>query len=546
MTTIQGNLAAMARELEDAQDRSDKLSKKGGKASAQKVDVAQSRLQTATNSWDAQSPFIFETLQTLDERRVNHLRDVLTQYQTLEMDNINRNQRSVESTLGLLLEIETAQEIQNWSQAAGTGGKPMIERRTTTRQSSIAGSTSAGNASMPAPPTPASTHTDDQSEHSEKREQGMINLFQLVFLSWSSLRPSWEFPTRTDSSLESKLKSRFGTMLGRRRQSVHGGFGRAPSPNKGFMPFGGRNTASRDGRPSPSPRASSNNLRESPAPDNRLSSLAESPPARSPTSQINGHTHDNDPDSINSIASNNFDGPSRATNGTAASNLPDLSDVQPPPGPPPSHVKAAETQRDAEGFSVPAPMNDPISQAQQDAALELDQPQFKLDIRKEPIPEQDADAQAALSSVANTLRSSTTPSRKAGTVRGRRDVRNTIFVPAMPTGNSLDVTSPESQYPPSPGIAPGRAAALAALSSGEHTGAPSASDTTSIRSGHSLTNHALVKHTESHAPGLHASIIETVSVTFENGIVKSSKINGEIALVHNRDADEFSSKSLCH
>jgi hypothetical protein len=191
-------------------------------------------------------------------------------------------------------------------------------------------------------------------------------------------------------------------------------------------------------------------------------------------------------------------------------------------------------------------MDDPISQAQQDAALELEQPQFKLDIRKEPIPEQDADAQAALSNVANTLRSSTTPSRSAGTLRGRRDVRNTVFVPAMP--NSLSVASLDSQYPPSPGVAPGRAAALAALSSGEHAGAPTASDTTSIRSGHSLTNHALVKHTESLAPGLHASIIETVSVTFDNGVVKTSKTHGEIALVHNRDADDssFSSKSSCY
>jgi hypothetical protein len=41
MTTIQGNLASMARDLEDAQDKSDKLSKKGGKASALKVDAAE-------------------------------------------------------------------------------------------------------------------------------------------------------------------------------------------------------------------------------------------------------------------------------------------------------------------------------------------------------------------------------------------------------------------------------------------------------------------------------------------------------------------------
>jgi F-BAR domain only protein len=196
-----------------------------------------------------------------------------------------------------------------------------------------------------------------------------------------------------------------------------------------------------------------------------------------------------------------------------------------------------EAQKDSEGFNVPAPANDPISQAENEAALDNDQPQFKLDIRKEPIQEQDADAQAALSNVANTLRSTqlATPSRKMGTVRGRRDVRNTIYVP--PSDSSLGVASPESYLPPSPGISTGRAAALAALSSGDHA-PPTASDTTSIRSGHSLTNNALVKHAEMHQPGLNASIIETVSATFENGETKTSKISGEIALVHNKREDD--------
>jgi F-BAR domain only protein len=216
----------------------------------------------------------------------------------------------------------------------------------------------------------------------------------------------------------------------------------------------------------------------------------------------------------------------------------DLSDVQPPPGPPPSHLKAVpEARRDSEGFTVPAAVNDPISQAEQDAAQENDQPQFKLDIRNEPIQEQDADAQAALSNVANTLRSSqmVTPNRKAGTVRGRRDVRNTVYVPAA---NSLDVSHSDNPMPPSPGIAIGRAAALAALSSGEHPPQGS-SDTTSIRSGYSLVNNASVKHAEMHNPGLNASIIETVSATFDNGEVKTTKIIGEIALAHNKVGDEL-------
>lgn len=324
------------------------------------------------------------------------------------------------------------------------------------------------------------------------------------------------------------MKSRIGTMLGRRRQSIHGAFGRAPSPNKGFVPFG--RTTSRDGRPSPSPRASSSNLRESESRDMRLSSLAESPPPLSPPGQTDG---------VNRISADAIVTGSE-TNGILRPQTPDLSDVQPPSGPPPSHQKAAqESRKDSEGFTLPATMNDPISQAQHEAAQDGEQPSFKLDIRNEPIQEQDADAQAALSNVANTLRSTqlVTPNRKVATVRGRRDVRTTVY---MPIQNSFDSAGLENAVPPSPGIATGRAAALAALSSGEH-GAQSVSDTTSIRSGHSLVNNVAAKHAEMHQPGLNASVVETVSATLENGLVKTTKINGEIALIHNQKEEDSSS-----
>jgi F-BAR domain only protein len=285
------------------------------------------------------------------------------------------------------------------------------------------------------------------------------------------------------------------------------------------------------------------NLHDSPSRDNRLSSLAESPPPQSPTSQTNGNTGAVNADSTFIADAVPAGSPTHATNGTTGAALfPDLSDVQPPPGPPPSHLKpASEARKDSEGYTVPAAMNDPISQAEHDAAQESEQQQFKLDIRKDPIPEQDADARAALSNVANTLRSSqmATPNRKAGTVRGRRDVRNTMYVPPA---NSLDVSTPENMPPPSPGIATGRAAALAALSSNDHS-APTGSDTTSIRSGHSLGNHVVAKHADMHQPGLNASIIETVSATLENGEIKTAKIGGEIALAYNKvDAEDSSSK----
>ncbi|KAL3965539.1 hypothetical protein ACCO45_002543 [Purpureocillium lilacinum] len=107
MHNISSNLGAIAKDLEDAQDKADKLNKKGGKASAQKVDAATSRLESASQQWESQAPFIFETLQALDESRINQLRDLLTQYQTHESDQAQRSQDIAVETLAVMLEINT-------------------------------------------------------------------------------------------------------------------------------------------------------------------------------------------------------------------------------------------------------------------------------------------------------------------------------------------------------------------------------------------------------------------------------------------------------
>jgi len=148
----------MARELEDATEKSDKLNKKGGKASAQKVDQAAARLETATQQWESQAPFIFETLQALDEQRINHLRDVLTQYETHEVDQAGRTQSAAEEVLNIMLEVNTSEEIRNFAQRT-TAGKPKVERRTARQPGSAAPS-----------PVAASVTGDDVSEHSGHRE----------------------------------------------------------------------------------------------------------------------------------------------------------------------------------------------------------------------------------------------------------------------------------------------------------------------------------------------------------------------------------------
>lgn len=69
----------------------------------------------AMGQWNSQAPFIMEQLQAADESRCNHLRDVLTQYQTHEIDQVERNRLTAEQCLNVLLTVETADEIKLFS-----------------------------------------------------------------------------------------------------------------------------------------------------------------------------------------------------------------------------------------------------------------------------------------------------------------------------------------------------------------------------------------------------------------------------------------------
>ncbi|KAI0594552.1 Fes/CIP4 domain-containing protein [Biscogniauxia sp. FL1348] len=503
--TIQGNLQNIAKELEDAQEKSDKLSRKGGKASAQKVDLAASRLETATQQWESQAPYVFETLQALDESRMNQIRDCLTQYGTYEGEQAQQHQADAESVLNSLLDYSTSSEIQNFVSKV-TAGRPKIEKRTTIpRQSSSSlGGTSSSQAGQPSQPSQPSINAppeDDRSDHSVSR----------------------------DGPPENKLRSRIGTMLGRRRQSVHGGFGQL-SPAKG--PFGSRNTKSSHGV---SPRASSSNLGDS---TNRLDPLTETPDTIEGSYRGSESREKTSHEGTNGVHGDGADAAPPATATTIASTgshlngtsiPPDVADVPPPPGPPPSQK---EPEKDAEGFSVPAASHDPISQAEKEAAAQEAEHLFKLNIQKEPVAEEDPEAKkAALSNVANSLSAMGMPSRRTGTVRGRRDVRNTIYVPNPVSEESATTENHISPSLPALSSPSSKPAGVSALTS--EASVAGTSDTQSVRSGNSLGSVVHAKHPDMHEPGLNSSVMETVSATFENGTVKSLRVNGEIAFSFN-------------
>ncbi|ORY64844.1 Muniscin C-terminal mu homology domain-containing protein [Pseudomassariella vexata] len=495
MQTIQGNLQSMAKELDDAQKKSDSLNKKAGKASAVKVDQAATKLESATNQWESQAPFIFETLQALDETRMNHLRDVLTQYGTYEGEKAQQQQADSEGVLNSLLDYSTSHEINYFVQRT-TAGRPKLEKRiTTTRQPSSLGGAppSLAPASSPHEPSMAG---DDRSDHSVLREE---------------------------KGGENKLRSRIGTMLGRRRQSIHGGFGQL-SPAKGAF---GRNIKSSHGL---SPRASSSNLGES---NNKLSALTEQPDAGEEAPSASDSRYKTSHEGPNGVSADaTGDGPSTRAesahvNGTSPAAALDVADVLPPPGPPPSQK---EPEKDEEGYSVPPAADDPISAAEREAVGDESEPAFKLNIQKEPIAEEDPEErEAAISKFSNSLSALGAPARRAGTIRGRRDVRNTIYVPApLPPSSSSG-----NPFPPSPSLPStiSKPSAVAGLTS--ETSIAGTSDTQSIRSSNSLGSIVHFQHPDMHDPGLNSSIVETVSATFEGTEVKSVKVNGEIAFSFN-------------
>ncbi|KAL7928286.1 Muniscin C-terminal mu homology domain-containing protein [Trichoderma chlorosporum] len=537
MTNISNNLTVMARELDEARDRSEKLTKKGGKASTQKVDAASSKLESATQQWESQSPFIFETLQVLDESRVNLLRDLLTQFQTHESDRAQRDSDIAVETLAMMLDISTEREVQSFVQKV-TAGKAQPPPRTATRRSTTHMSQNSATSQPSVPSTPNTSQPlpdDDASEHNSV--------------------------PNSEAKPESKLR-RLGTMFGnRRRQSVHAGFG-SLSPQKSTGTTFGR-LGSSHGR-AVSPMTSASNLHE----NNRLSILPEMPDqARRPQSSSDAMHREREEEGEPSTNGNtNGFGtgeslldtqppempPSSATNGNVNveeqqhqqqhQQQPEAAAVHPPPSQQSQQEPVSPTSKDDEGFTIRAPMNDPISEAQREAANDENDQVFKLNIQNQPIEEEDPEAaQAALSSVANTLKLGSAANRRSMTVRGRRDVRNTIYAPVLhiPESYSDSAIPALPAIPSSPPRPPSsRPAAIAALA----TEASAASDTQSVRSGNSLGS-AHTKHPELTGPGLNASIIETVSVLFEGGVMKSASVAGEIAFANNATADADSAKT---
>jgi hypothetical protein len=382
MSNMQGNLSHIARDVDRARQKLERLQSKGDGG---KIASATGEFENTQAQWESQAPYVFENLQAADESRWNHLRDVLTQFQTHEIDQVEKHRISAEQVLNILLSVETADEIKTFALSAA--------ERSATQTSSA-----------PVIPPPSRSATVASSlgrtaSHASEQDDG-------------SIAP---LPEKKEKGAFKGLK-RLGTVMGRRRESKQpqqlAAMSESPERKPKSSPF--NSFSSRLGKSKETPTLAPPGEQQRPRSPLRMGSeimeaqperVSQEPRSPSPPRGRYGN-------GVNGVAAATGVGASTAA---AASHIMngghqrDLADLEPPrpaqPEPTPAPI-IAEPERDHEGYSVPSRDVDPITQAQQDAADagETIAPQFNVNIRDAPVQDaQGDDAQAAINSLANKL-----------------------------------------------------------------------------------------------------------------------------------------------
>lgn len=164
MHSVHSDLVNLAKGLEVAQKKLEKAKEKGPKG-ADKVAVAVTSVTEATQQWESRAPFVFEQLQAIDESRLNHLRDVLTQLQTHEVDQIERSRETAESCLNVLLNVQTEDEIKTFAAKLNGGREPVLTRNSSLAAAPVIPAPAPSEPDLPPPPR---FQDDAASQHSNR------------------------------------------------------------------------------------------------------------------------------------------------------------------------------------------------------------------------------------------------------------------------------------------------------------------------------------------------------------------------------------------
>lgn len=345
---------------------------------------------------------------------------------------------------------------------------------------------------------------------------------------------------------------RFGTVMSRRKNA-------APPPvpaekkkekTRSFAPFR-RQESSRSFQDLES---TGQDLSPAISRDDRAGSRHDS--ERPPQTQESRMSDFQPPPALNGVSSN------REASPESSAPLPQIAPLQPQNAAseslaPPQLSPAANDRRSVS--------MDPYSQQFNAPSSPIEDSARNFEIKDQPIPEDASEAQLAMNNIQNQLRlqaQSAGMNRPLGSVRGRRDVRNTMFVPSQPEmaspSTTTNLSSPETSIyadttlsnanPVTPATDLSRSTSEVATpvkrSLGTGNSIPEdathvTSDTQSIHSSHSMAG--LAHHQEMSSPGLNASCVETVNTWFSDTGITRSFVVGEIALAYTRPSTAIAS-----
>src|ERR1700759_2681371 len=166
---VVSNLQQTVKEIDSASKRAEKLLAMGPKAAIDKVASAASSVEDARGQWDSEAPLVFEKLQEVDEMRWDQLRNSLTQLETYASDMSNSNSAAIQECLNVLLEVQTADEIQHFSmKAPGSVPQPPPSRHSDRRMRTPAQSSLSASTSLAPPVPPIKEDGGSQRSNSSK------------------------------------------------------------------------------------------------------------------------------------------------------------------------------------------------------------------------------------------------------------------------------------------------------------------------------------------------------------------------------------------
>ncbi|KAK9468698.1 Muniscin C-terminal mu homology domain-containing protein [Lipomyces arxii] len=409
MQAIQDNLTNVARAIEAAEDKVEKYKRKG----SSKLTGAHEDANNAVAEWDSQAPLVFEKLQGLDESRLVMLKDVLTRYQTSEVDKLQRVVSLCEANLNLLLSYDPQDEIKMFAMQIQTNGAPRV--RAVARHVT--------------PPLPTSSH--GMAASSPVAARGLMGSSAVSAPSFNRRVSVATTESAGSTPTPTKLKfSRMSTILRSKDGGRRGLFGYKDKDKHKYR-------EQLDVSPVRDTRRQSVETSSIASSQSRASSRPEPPTTRTMSGAVpivqstpapvtaplvpvvvhgvaaraasNGHSRADDPDAINVIGA--VDTTYRAP-----------ASVPPP----------VVTRVDSDGYSIPGP----VSKDSMIASFEEDmdefkdqQPNIKVDIQQQHIKDEKEDAQAAVEHVAASLRSKPSVSGRSG--RGRRGESRLYSTPPL-------------------------------------------------------------------------------------------------------------------